>query len=109
MAQGRRALRLALEPLDELLVAGELFAQQLYRHVPVQNLVVSEVHLRHAATAQRPRQRVAIVDYDLLHATYSILYQSVTKEIGGARESPARASPLQCGKFHDTSQGVRAF
>lgn len=41
VTEGRSALGLASEALDELLVVGVPISQDLERHVPIQNLVVS--------------------------------------------------------------------
>jgi hypothetical protein len=56
------ALSLALETLDELLVARVASAHDLERHVAVEYAVVGEVYLRHAAGAQRLDYLVTIVN-----------------------------------------------
>ncbi len=59
--EGGGALRLTLEALHELLVVGVTAAHHLERHVPVQDVVVREVNLRHPAAAERPADTVPIV------------------------------------------------
>jgi hypothetical protein len=42
---------LALETIDELLVVGELFPQDLERHVPIEDLVVGQAYSGHPSAA----------------------------------------------------------
>jgi hypothetical protein len=56
-----RALRLALESLDELVVAGVAGAHHLQSDVPVEDAVVGQEHVGHPPAAKGPDQTVAIV------------------------------------------------
>ncbi len=53
-------LRLAAEPQLERGVAGEVGAQDLYRHVPAQAGVAAAVHLGHTAVAESLTELVAV-------------------------------------------------
>ena len=66
VGEGGGALGLALEALDELLVARVAGAHHLEGHVPVEDVVVRQVYVGHATAAQRLDQPVTIV-YELLH------------------------------------------
>src|ERR1019366_8150200 len=65
MRQRSRTGGLAPEALDELVVFGEVAMQDLHRDLPAQELVLREVHVRHAPGAQARDHPVATVD-DLL-------------------------------------------
>ena len=62
MAEARGVPRLALEPLDELLVARVPLVQHLQRDLPAELLVLGEVHLGHPARAELAHDQVAAVE-----------------------------------------------
>jgi hypothetical protein len=66
VGKGRCALGLALEALDELLVALVAGAHHLQGHVPIEDVVVGQVHVGHAAASERLQEPVTVV-YELLH------------------------------------------
>ncbi len=55
VGEGGRTPGLEPEPLDKLLVLSVLLSQDLQRYGPVEDLVVSQVHLRYAALPRRHR------------------------------------------------------
>jgi hypothetical protein len=61
------ALGLALEALDELLVVGELLPQDLESYVPIEDLVVGQVHLGHPSATQGMTDAVTVVYDGFLH------------------------------------------
>jgi hypothetical protein len=56
------ALRLAAEPLDELVVARVALVEDLDRHAPAEHLVLGEVDVRHAAAPDPLEDPVAPVE-----------------------------------------------
>ncbi len=66
VGERRRTLGLALEALDELLVARVARAHHLKGDVAVEDVVVGEVDVGHTAAAERLDYAVAVV-YELLH------------------------------------------
>ena len=55
LGEGGRTPGLEPEPLDKLLVLSVLLRQDLQRYGPVEDLVVSQLHLRYAALPRRRR------------------------------------------------------
>ena len=62
VVEARRALRLAAEALDELLVGGVPLVQQLQRDLPAELLVLGEVDVGHPARAELALDHVAPVE-----------------------------------------------
>jgi hypothetical protein len=58
MVERGEYLRLALETLYELGIAGEVLAQQLYRNIPIKFGVVRMVNNTHAAFPDLPEDAV---------------------------------------------------
>src|SRR5688572_14329776 len=65
--EGCGALGLALEALDELLVVGELLPQDLESNVPIEDLVVGQVHLGHPSASEGMNDAVTVVYDGSLH------------------------------------------
>jgi hypothetical protein len=55
------------EALDELPVLGVVVLQQLEGHVPIEDLVVGQVDIRHASAAHQASELVSLVDESLPH------------------------------------------
>jgi hypothetical protein len=67
VVEGRGALSLAPEELDEAFVFGVLLLQYLEGDIPLEDLVVCHEYLGHASTAQGAVQSVAAAAKYLLH------------------------------------------
>jgi hypothetical protein len=66
VGEGRGVLGLAFEALHELPVARVAGAHNLQGHVPVEDVVVGQKDVCHAAATQRSQEPVTVV-YELLH------------------------------------------
>ena len=62
MREARGVLRLAAEPLDELVVAGVPVVQDLDRDAAPEFLILGEIDVRHSAGAELPHDAVAPVE-----------------------------------------------
>ena len=63
MHQPSSRFSLALELLEQLVIAEELVAQHFDSHIAVQHLVMGQKNLRHAAIAHRTDDFVASIQY----------------------------------------------
>ena len=72
MAEAGGVARLALEALDELLVARVALVQHLQRDLAAELLVLGEVHLGHPARAELAQDPVAAVEQPADQAVFEV-------------------------------------
>jgi hypothetical protein len=83
--QGGGAPCLAPEALDEVLVLGVAVLEQLERDVAVEDPVVRQEHVGHAAAARQGPQLVPVVDEVLAHGSD---YTAPQASLPGGRRDP---------------------
>jgi hypothetical protein len=104
--EGGRAPGLTPKALYELLVFRVLVPEDFERHLPVKNLVVGQVHLRHAPTPQKTLDNVTIVDKCPLHKAHTTHLRCYRPR---DRPQPARPEADRINNYNsacDTRSGV---